>query len=248
MSIVIGIVSEGQTDYLVLKKVIDKITGDNNQYRHLQPETDMTGRFGNGWKGVWKWCREMPPLDVLMDGIQPRIDIIIIQMDGDVIRKEREIHCACSSTVCEDKGNQFPIYCHKAVMRKCPVAIPCPNHSTTIDDMIAHGKNILSQTIGTMDKNRIIITIPCDSTDAWIVASYDEFSDIEKIEDPWRNIIARGKFYHDIRIRGDKKSVSTYSVLAAHLEQNWELVKDKCLSAKLLDEEIREKIQMLKSE
>ena len=32
MKKVIGIVSEGPTDYLVLKAVIDKITGEENRY------------------------------------------------------------------------------------------------------------------------------------------------------------------------------------------------------------------------
>lgn len=34
MSKVIGIVSEGPTDYLVLKAVIDRITGESNRYCH----------------------------------------------------------------------------------------------------------------------------------------------------------------------------------------------------------------------
>ena len=41
----IGIVSEGPTDYLVLKTIIDKITGEDNQYLPLQPEPDMMGRY-----------------------------------------------------------------------------------------------------------------------------------------------------------------------------------------------------------
>ena len=59
MSKVIGIVSEGPTDYLVLKMLIDRITGEENRYLPLQPEADMLGRYGNGWKGVWKWCKEI---------------------------------------------------------------------------------------------------------------------------------------------------------------------------------------------
>lgn len=46
MKKVIGIVSEGPTDYLVLKTVIDKITGEENRYLRLQPESDMAGRYG----------------------------------------------------------------------------------------------------------------------------------------------------------------------------------------------------------
>ena len=92
MKKVIGIVSEGPTDYLVLKAVIDKITGEENKYLSLQPEPDMLGRYGNGWKGVWRWCKETESIGMLMQGIQPNIDAIVIQMDGDVIRKEKEVH------------------------------------------------------------------------------------------------------------------------------------------------------------
>ena len=56
MKKVIGIVSEGPTDHMVLKAAIDRITGEENRYLSLQPEPDMMGRFGNGWKGVWRWC------------------------------------------------------------------------------------------------------------------------------------------------------------------------------------------------
>lgn len=238
MSKVIGIVSEGPTDYLVLKTVIDRITGEENRYLPLQPEPDMMGRYGNGWKGVWKWCKEMAPLDVIMDSIQPRMDIVVVQMDGDVVRKEKEVHCLCASTVCDEKGKEFPLYCEKAVAGMCPIEIPCQSHSTEIKDVINHGKQVLIQTINMLDKSRIIITIPCDSTDAWIVASYDDFENVEKIEDPWRSIIAKRKYYHDVRVRGEKKSISTYNVFAEHLVNNWSLVTEKCYSAKLLEQEI----------
>lgn len=54
MKKVIGIVSEGPTDHMVLKAAIDSITGEENRYLSLQPEQDMMGRFGNGWKDPWK--------------------------------------------------------------------------------------------------------------------------------------------------------------------------------------------------
>lgn len=235
----IGIVSEGPTDYLVLKTIIDKITGEDNQYLPLQPEPDMMGRYGTGWKGVWKWCKEMVPLELLMDGIQPKIDMIVVQMDGDVVRKEKEIHCWCDSAVCENKkNNEFPLYCKDAVERKCPIELPCFSHSNDIVDIISHGKNVLATTMGEVDKSRIVITIPCDSTDTWIVAAYDDFDDVEQIEDPWRNIIAKGKYYHNVRVRGEKKNISTYKVFTEHLVDNWDTVVNKCVSAKYLEHEI----------
>lgn len=239
MSKVIGIVSEGPTDYLVLKTIIDKITGEENRYLHLQPEADMMGRYGNGWKGVWKWCKETAPLDVIMDSIQPRVDIIVIQMDGDVVRKEKEVHCRCDSTICSEKGKKFALYCDKTVTRECPIELPCQSHLYEISDMIEHGRFVLNEVLDMADKSRIVITIPCDSTDAWIVAAYDDFDNIEKIEDPWKSVIAKGKYYHDIRVRGDKKSITTYTIFTEHLADNWNLVTEKCSSAKLLEKEIK---------
>lgn len=117
--------------------------------------------------------------------------------------------------------------------------MPCQSHSAETAAMICHGRKVLNETIRATDKSRIVITIPCDSTDAWIVASYDDFADIEKIKDPWRSVISKGKYYHGVRVRGDKKSIHTYSIFAEHLGNNWDMVIDKCVSAKQLDEEIR---------
>lgn len=86
----IGIVCEGPTDCVVLEQVIDKITGEDNQYFHLQPEDDLTGKFGNGWKGVWKWSIDHARiLEQIMKDITPQLDLLVIQMDGDVARKEK---------------------------------------------------------------------------------------------------------------------------------------------------------------
>ena len=58
MKRVIGIVSEGPTDQMAIRTVIDRLTGDKNIYRYIQPEQDARGEFGNGWKGVYRWCEK----------------------------------------------------------------------------------------------------------------------------------------------------------------------------------------------
>ena len=94
----IGIVGKGLTDYLVLKCMIDQITGEENDYLRIQPEQNMLGEYGYGWKGVWNWCESTGKnLDKIMKGITPQIDMIVIQMDGDVARKEKEVHCRCAA-------------------------------------------------------------------------------------------------------------------------------------------------------
>ncbi len=239
MKKVIGIVSEGPTDYLVLKAVIDKITGEENRYLSLQPEPDMLGRYGNGWKGVWRWCKETESIGMLMQEVQPSIDAIVIQMDGDVVRKEKEVHCLCETTICDDKGKVFPLYCEKTADKTCPVEIPCMSHEKGIDAMMSHGKQVLESELENEDMTHIAITIPCDSTDAWVVAAYDELDDVEMFTDPWDRIIAKGKYYHGIRVRGNKKSTNTYQLFSGKVAECWNAVTEKCRSAEILEQEVR---------
>ena len=54
MKKVIGIVGEGPIDQLTIKTAVDAVTGERNIYRNIQPEQDVSGEFGNGWKGVYR--------------------------------------------------------------------------------------------------------------------------------------------------------------------------------------------------
>ena len=45
MKRVIGIVSEGPTDQMAIRTVIDRLTGEKNIYRYIQPEQDARGEL-----------------------------------------------------------------------------------------------------------------------------------------------------------------------------------------------------------
>ena len=96
----IGIVAEGPCDYELIAAVIDTITNEENSYQMIQPEPDMAGRFGNGWKGVWKWCEtNQGSLNTYMNSLTPVLDFLVIHMDGDVERCEKEVHCECQRKI-----------------------------------------------------------------------------------------------------------------------------------------------------
>ena len=59
------------------------------------------------------------------------------------------------------------------------------------------------------------------------------------IEDPWKNIISKGNFYHKVRVRGDKKNTVTYSKFLDTLFDNWDKVVEKCYSAREFEKGIR---------
>lgn len=211
MKRVIGIVSEGPTDQMAIRTVIDRLTGEKNIYRYIQPEQDARGEFGNGWKGVYRWCENNAELiPALFSQIMPRFDALIIHMDGDVSRKEKEVHCKCGSTECDHKDKTSPLDCIHVRNDRCPVQLPCSDHEDSPESYRAHLTSVIRQLVRSDDENeQLIITIPCDSTDAWIVAAFDDLkdsNDAEMIIDPWSNIISLKKEYHGIRVPGHKRA------------------------------------------
>lgn len=238
MSKNIGIVCEGPTDYIILKGIVDQITGEDNHYMQLQPEDNLTGEYGNGWKGVWKWCTDHAGiLEKFMRDIIPQLDLIIVQMDGDVARKEREIHCQCGTTVCERKGTENPLQCIWLKNNNCPIELPCMSHEESVEGYMNHLSTLIASWLN--QKNGVCIVIPCDSTDTWVVAAYDKLEGIEMMEDPWTTIISKGKAYHGIRISGHKKRLLVYRQFVSEVCKNWEEVKNLCISAARFEEKIK---------
>ena len=67
------------------------------------------------------------------------------------------------------------------------------------------------------------------------MAAYEDISNIEGIDDPWTNIIARKKDYHGIRVPGHKKTKTVYDKFIPTVCKNWELVKRRCPQAEIFD-------------
>ena len=234
----IGIVCEGPTDFVLLKGIVDVITGEDNQYLALQPEDKLAGEYGNGWKGVWKWCTDHSEiLESFMKDISPRLDMIIVQMDGDVSRKEKEVHCLCDKTACEWKDKINPLMCEYVKRDDCPVKLPCETHEENIQGHIDHLTQLISSWL--KHEDGICIVIPCDSTDTWVAAAYDKLPDVEMIEDPWMSIISKGKAYHGVRIPGHKKGLRIYRQFVKQVCDNWENVKRLCISARQFENQVR---------
>ena len=236
----IGIVCEGPTDFILLKAVIDGITDEHNRYFLLQPESDLTGQYGNGWKGVWKWCRDHAAIKkVLMKSVAPQLDLLIIHMDGDVSRRERAVHCLCEERNCGYQGVQDPMQCDsmRAIRELCPICIPCEMHEPSAAGCMDHLESLIASWLMD-DISETCIVIPCDSMEAWIVAAYDARIDAEDIADPWQTVIARKKAYHDIRIPGGKKRTAVFCEFAERVCENWDQVTRYCQSAKRFEQRI----------
>ena len=241
MSWVIGVVCEGPTDYEVIRRVVDMITQEENEYMRLQPEEPPVGQYGNGWKGVWKWCEEHGPiLRDYMRKATPQLDCLIVHMDGDVSRNEKEVHCACAPTVCEQVGAVHPLRCPVCKEGKCPVVLPCAGHE--LDSSATHLRGLITKWLCISEESApVIITIPCDSIDTWVAVAYgDLITQSESYPNPWNSLIARGAYYHSIRIQGGKKRVLVYRKLAENICNNWDVVKERCSQAQAFESALYE--------
>lgn len=239
MNKTIGIICEGPRDSDMLSSVIDYLfDNDEVTYRYIQPDETLKTEYANGWKGVWRWCSENGKfLNEIVNGISPKLDLLIIQMDGDVSRTEKVSHCACSNRMCQCRGSVLPSECDTTI---CPVDIPCGKHEDPPLSYVTHLQGVLRYFFPVETVVPIIFVIPCDSTDTWIVAGLDAYDGCELIHDPWTNIISVGKRYHGVRISGTKKARRPYNELISEMMNNWETVTNKCSQAKEFEQKLKE--------
>ena len=240
----IGIVAEGHRDFELISAVIDTITNQEHNYQQIQPEPNAAGELGNGWKGVWKWCENnRGKLKTYMHALTPKIDLLVIHMDGDVYRREKEIHCACQRTSCDMPENTHPLKCERIIKNKshCPVIVPCESHGSDPNSGAEFLREFIRVLLLPEEGLAISFVIPYDATDTWIVAAFDEYDDYENLYDPWEGIIARAPKYHGIKIRNrPNKAKKTYEELIPFVCDNWNNIIEKCPQARKFDEDVRQ--------
>lgn len=238
----IGIVCEGERDYDMLTAAIDFFLDGEVNYLWLQPNPDFGTDLGAGWKGVIHWCQEYSEfLYDYLNGMTPKVDFLIVQMDADVARSEKEIFCYNVKTNCDGQGIEDPLNCSLAKKKLCPQKLP-PNSACNgePDERVKYLRDILDTYLCKDDRVKYVLTIPCDATDSWIVAAFeDQVTDIEKIDSPWKDIIARGKNYHGIRIPGKNKSKRIYKILIEKVCEKWNSVKEKCPQALKFENDVK---------
>src|SRR5664279_3678813 len=91
----IALVSEGITDFVVLKAAIESmLDGQSFILTSLQPEGSVAftgagnaGALGGGWKGVYKWCLQSAlrtGSNLTEDPLFIGHDLLVLHMDADV--------------------------------------------------------------------------------------------------------------------------------------------------------------------
>ena len=91
-----------------------------------------------------KWCEDKyrEKLKAYMHSLTPVLDLLVVHMDGDVQRCEKEVHCVVKGhfVMRRKEHIRLPV---KIIgdRNECPVALPCEHHGNT-PDAEADFKNI----------------------------------------------------------------------------------------------------------
>lgn len=249
--ITVGLVCEGPRDQELLEGVIDSLfPAVHFTFRYLQPETSLLSVNYNGWVGVLRWCyKDAGKVISGNKALADDLDLIVVQIDGDVARTEKKVHCDCSDTGCDRKeelrkagrilnpsGRTCSVECAE---KDCPVELPCGEHPGEKPAIYAeHMNRMIRDYLGETNGFPFIITVPCDNTDAWIVAAFDDSETPELIEKPWESVISVKKEYHGIR-RSRNKSKNIMRQFLPVIVDNWQKVIQKCPQAAKLDSDLR---------
>jgi hypothetical protein len=150
----IALVSEGITDYVVLKGAIDSmLDGRPFILTSLQPEGSVAftgagdaGPFGGGWKGVHKWCLQSAVRgggSLSGDPIFLGHDLLILHLDSDVARENSPSeHLPCEQ--------------------------PCPPPSASTGPL----RTVMLSWLGETDTPpQTVLCTPSKSTEAWVMAA-----------------------------------------------------------------------------
>lgn len=150
----IALVSEGDTDRIVIEAALSAVMPDSFVLISLQPESTLP-RMGQGWGGVLRWCDQYSSAAVRQLSDHPllsQFDAIILHIDADVTSAHYD------QVGISRKASWAELPCR----RSCPP----PGDSVTAIEMV-----VLSWLAMDGLGHLGLFCVPSKNTDAWMVAA-----------------------------------------------------------------------------
>ena len=115
MSKKIGIVSEGVSDYYVLKHIVSRYLKEQDVYTiPLNPNQDKGKQVGfSGWQGVLKYISGTDEKNLIVEAIKEDCEYVVVQIDTDVcseygVEHQTENLTLLWQNVCENLSHRIP--------------------------------------------------------------------------------------------------------------------------------------------
>jgi len=161
----IALVSEGVTDFVVLRAAIESmLKGRSFDLKLLQPEGSVAfagagdaGIFGGGWRGVYKWCRQAAVRgggNLSGDPLFIHYDLLVLHLDADV----------AGADPANDPVSPIP-----ELDGQLPCQQNCPPPEASTDPLRLA---MLSWVGEVKTPPRTVLCTPSKSTEAWVMAIF----------------------------------------------------------------------------
>jgi hypothetical protein len=224
----IALVSEGITDYVVLKAAMESmLDGRSFILTLLQPEGSVAftgageaGPFGGGWKGVHKWCLQSAVRGggrLSGDPLFIGHDLLILHLDADVAR--------------ENSPSEF-----------LPCEEPCPPPNATTDRLRIV---MLSWSGETETPPQTVLCTPSKSTEAWVMAACFP-SDSEVTKKSWEcHPNPDSRLGQQPKSSRFSKSQADYEKRQPELQARWPVIVAKLSEAARFQNDFTSAVQAL---
>lgn len=143
----LGLVVEGPTDHALLEPLLRGALAARGvappDLIRLQPAPDATsgGEHEGGWTQVRAWCARHPPelrrallFEPLFEGVPPRCEVLLVQLDADVLHKVPGLAAAAGCGVAGDPTPAERAEATRGLLRSWlwPGATPHPDEHRTL--------------------------------------------------------------------------------------------------------------------
>lgn len=239
----VGIISEGYTDYLLLNSIICKKLNKDIDCKRLQPKAFSKD---SGWFGVLNFCKTRIASAGFRNYLNLKsapLDLLVIAIDGDQFN-EGTIYCAKEATpFCPTVSSVNQCYQQrtaKEFYHKCSI-YPTPSifQRLPISTRVNNIESCVLAWCGLSgSQDELIIVIPCDMIECWIVAALDgpvvNHQPVEEIENIYRDYVGRHSLYHGWDTSCGKTDF--FECFMDKTVQKWANVCSACSQAKKLND------------
>lgn len=213
----IALIAEGPTDKILIDAAIKAILPDMQFDLRLQQPDATHPKCGQGWCGVFKWCRQWcvdnsnATIGLMSDPSFELFDMVILHIDADVATKKYS-----------DCG-RVPSNGYLELLPQNPKPEP--------DQAAMHMQNVLKSWLKIQSfDGKTVLCVPAQSSDTWLAAAVlpSTDADIESID-------AVAKLENlPIKQRINKKQ-KEYEKYASTLTEEWSRVKSICQQAQYFE-------------
>jgi len=221
----VALVAEGPTDLVIIEAALRALLSKPFTLTLLQPEPTRP-RFGGGWCGVLKWCREVAARGTISLETDPTLasggfELFVIHTDADVAEASYSDGGAAVASAAQG-------------LPALPCSKPCPPPEDSANEIRAR---LLAWLGMTTVGQKTVLCVPSKASEAWLAAAL--FADShELLQELECNLKVEARLATLPMATRIKKKTREYQAKKAQITSAWGKVRRRCTQAERFSTEV----------